>query len=118
MNVHTGAPTRPATSSSLSGVVTSRMSASIRSVRISCQAGRMRSSGGQAGWRTSSAASVGVSGHRVERRETGITRTTKDDRADGDLDGVQLLLEVAHAAASEEQEERAHVLDASSPADV
>src|SRR6184192_3109795 len=61
MNVHTGAPTRPATTSSLSGVVTIRMSASMRSPSRSCHAGRARSSGGHPGWRVRSAASVGVS---------------------------------------------------------
>ena len=52
----------------------------------------------------------GIARHRIARVEAGITRASEDDRADRDLDRVELPLEVARAAPAEEQEERAHVV--------
>ena len=49
--VHTGAPTRPATRSSRSAVVTRRMSASIRAPSSASHAPTAWSAGGQRGWR-------------------------------------------------------------------
>src|SRR5439155_840275 len=119
MNVQTGAPTRPATSSSLSGVVTRRMSASIRSARMSCHAGtgadgadtvelllvddprELLTEMERLGPRRKDRRAFGAEGRRglvvvgdgVEAREAGVGGAPEDDRADRELHLVQLLLD-------------------------
>src|SRR5205814_541413 len=55
-----------------------------------------------------------VVGDGVEAREAGVGGAPEDDRADRELHLVQLLLDVARATATKEDQERAHTCDASS----
>src|SRR5207237_1788086 len=55
-----------------------------------------------------------VFGDDVEAREAGVGSAPEDHRADRKLHLVQLLLDVARATATKQDQERAHTCDASS----